>query len=73
MGSSFSTNSSQKISITAGKMLNVQAGGNYSEHTIKFSRNDLVDTVSALDLDSVFELHGGSKNINLNNIPNRNR
>ncbi len=54
-------------------MLNVQAGGNYSEHTIKFSRNDLVDTVSALDLDSVFELHGGSKNINLNNIPNRNR
>ncbi len=73
MGNSFSTNSSQKISITAGKMLNVQAGGNYSEHTIKFSRNDLVDTVSALDLDSVFELHGGSKNINLNNIPSRNR
>ncbi len=55
-------------------MLNAQAGGNYSEQqTIKFSRNDLVDTVSALDLNSVFELHGGSKNINLNNIPNRNR
>jgi len=74
MGNSISTNSSQKISITAGRMLNAQAGGNYSEQqTIKFSRNDLVDTVSALDLNSVFELHGGSKNINLNNIPNRNR
>ena len=74
MGNLSSTNSSQKISITAGKMLNVQAGGNYTEQqTIKFSRNDLVDTVSALDLNSVFELHGGSKNINLNNIPNRNR
>ena len=74
MGNSISTNSSQKISITAGKMLNAQAGGNYSEQqTIKFSRNDLVDTVSALDLNSVFELHGGSKNINLNNMPSRNR
>lgn len=74
MGNSSSTNSSQKISITAGNMLNVQAGGNFTEQqTIKFSRNDLVDTVSALDLNSVFELHGGSKNINLNNIPSRNR
>ena len=73
MGQS-SSNLNQNISSNARKMLNAQAGGNYSEHqTINFSRNDLVDTVSALDLNSVFELHGGSKNINLNNIPNRNR
>ena len=73
MGQS-SSNLNQNISSKAKKMLNTQAGGNHSEHqTINFSRNDLVDTVSALDLNSVFELHGGSKNINLNNIPNRNR
>ncbi len=55
-------------------MLNVRQPLNVSEHqTINFSRNDLVDTVSALDLNSVFELHGGSKNIDLHNIPSRNR
>ena len=39
-----------KISHNAKNMLNVHAKNNYSDHhTIKFSRNDLVDTVSSLD------------------------
>ena len=74
MGNSHSMNESQHISRNARNMLNVRQPLNVSEHqTINFSRNDLVDTVSALDLNSVFELHGGSKNIDLHNIPSRNR
>jgi hypothetical protein len=67
-------NESHQISRKAKNMLNVRQPLNVSEHqTINFSRNDLVDTVSALDLNSVFELHGGAKNIDLHNIPSRNR
>jgi len=67
-------NESQHISRNARNMLNVRQPLNVSEHqTINFSRNDLIDTVSALDLNSVFELHGGAKNIDLHNIPSRNR
>ena len=74
MGNSHSMNESQHISKNAKNMLNVRQPLNISEHqTINFSRNDLVDTVSALDLNSVFELHGGAKNIDLHNIPSRNR
>jgi len=64
-----------RMSHNAKNMLNVHAKNNYSDHhTIKFSRNDLVDTVSALDLNSVIELHGGaSKNVELHNLPNRDR
>ena len=74
MGNLSSVNQSSQLSNGACNMLKVQAGGNYSEHqTVKFSRNDLVDTVSELDLNSVFELHGGSKQIKLRNIPQRDR
>jgi hypothetical protein len=74
MGNSHSMNERQHISRNAKNMLNVRQPLNISEHqTINFSRNDLVDTVSALDLNSVFELHGGAKNIDLHNIPSRNR
>jgi hypothetical protein len=74
MGNSHSMNESQHISRNARNMLNVRQPLNVSEHqTINFSRNDLIDTVSALDLNSVFELHGGAKNIDLHNIPSRNR
>ncbi len=74
MGNSHSMNEGQQISRNARNMLNVRQPLNVSEHqTINFSRNDLVDTVSALDLNSVFELHGGAKNIDLHNIPSRNR
>jgi hypothetical protein len=64
-----------KLSHNAKTMLNVHAKNNYSDHhTIKFSRNDLVDTISALDLNSVIELHGGaSKHIEIHNVPSRDR
>jgi hypothetical protein len=75
MGNAFSDNSqNSNIGHRARKMLNVRPGSNHTDHqTIKFSRGDLVNTVSALDLNSVFEQHGGSKNIDLHNIPSRNR
>lgn len=75
MGNAFSDNShNSNIGHRARKMLNVRPGSNQTDHqTIKFSRGDLVNTVSSLDLNSVFEQHGGSKNIDLHNIPSRNR
>jgi hypothetical protein len=75
MGNTFSDNSqNSNIGHRARKMLNVRPGSNHTDHqTIKFSRGDLVNTVSSLDLNSVFEQHGGSKNIDLHNIPSRNR
>jgi hypothetical protein len=75
MGNAFSDNSqNSNIGHRARKMLNVRPGSNHTDHqTIKFSRGDLVNTVSSLDLNSVFEQHGGSKNIDLHNIPSRNR
>lgn len=75
MGNTFSDNSqNSNIGRRARKMLNVRPGSNHTDHqTIKFSRGDLVNTVSSLDLNSVFEQHGGSKKIDLHNIPSRNR
>ena len=51
----------QTIPLYPGKIPNSKVSANEEQITA----NDLVDTVSALDLNSVFELHGGSKNINL--------
>jgi hypothetical protein len=59
-----------RLNHKGGSLLKVRPA--LSEHTVNFSRNDLIGTVSALNLSSIEDMKGGAK-LQLRNIPQRDR